>query len=61
MNRQKSKVRSRVEHVFGVLKCQFGFKKIRYKGLDKNAQAVFTKCVLVNLVLALAKKQLLAV
>ncbi len=58
VNRQKSKVRSRVEHVFGVLKCQFGFNKVRYKGLDKNAQAVFTKCALVNLVLA--KKQLLA-
>ncbi len=59
VNRQKSKVRSRVEHIFGVLKCQFGFKKVRYKGLDKNAHAVFTKCALVNLVLA--KKQLLAI
>lgn len=59
VNRQKSKIRSRVEHVFGVMKCQFGYKKVRYKGLDKNAQAVFTKCALVNLVLA--KKQLLAV
>lgn len=58
VNRQKSKVRSRVEHVFGVLKRQFGFNKVRYKGLDKNAHAVFTKCALVNLVLA--KKQLLA-
>lgn len=59
VNRQKSKTRSRVEHVFGVLKCQFGFKKVRYKGLDKNAHAVFTKCALVNLVLA--RKQLLAI
>jgi len=58
-NRYKSKVRSRVEHVFGVMKRQFGFSKVRYRGLDKNAQCVFTKCALVNLVLA--KKQLLAV
>ena len=57
-NRYKSKIRSRVEHVFGVMKRQFGFTKIRYRGLEKNAQCVFTKCALVNLVLA--KKQLLA-
>ena len=58
-NRYKSKIRSRVEHVFGVMKRQFGFTKVRYRGLDKNAQCVFTKCALVNLVLA--KKVLLAV
>ena len=58
-NRYKSKVRSRVEHVFGVMKRQFGFTKVRYRGLDKNAQCIFTKCALVNLVLA--KKTLLAV
>jgi IS5 family transposase len=58
-NRYKSKVRSRVEHVFGVMKRQFGFTKVRYRGLDKNAQCVLTKCALVNLVLA--KKTLLAI
>ncbi len=59
INRQKSKVRARVEHVFGVMKRQFGFNKVRYRGLEKNGHAVFTKCALVNLVLA--KKKLLAV
>ncbi len=58
-NRYKSKIRSRVEHVFGVMKRQFGFTKVRYRGLDRNAQCVFTKCALVNLVLA--KKRLLAI
>ena len=58
-NRQKSKTRSRVEHVFGVMKRQFGFNKVRYRGLEKNAHCVFTKCALVNLVLA--KKHLLTV
>ena len=57
-NRHKSRVRARVEHVFGVMKRQFGFTKVRYRGLDKNAHCVFTKCALVNLVLA--KRQLLA-
>lgn len=57
-NRYKSKVRARVEHVFGVIKRQFGYNKVRYRGLEKNAHAVFTKCALVNLILA--RKQLLA-
>ncbi|MCF1438491.1 MAG: IS5 family transposase [Shewanella sp.] len=51
-NRYESKVRAKVEHVFGVLKRQFGYNKVHYRGLDKNAHAVFTKCALVNLVLA---------
>lgn len=58
-NRYKSKVRAKVEHVFGVMKRQFGYNKVRYRGLEKNAHAVFTKCALVNLVMA--KKRLLAV
>ena len=56
-NRNKSKVRAKVEHVFGVMKGQFGFTKVRYKGLDKNAHHLFTSCALVNLVMA--KKTLL--
>jgi len=34
-------------------------KRVQRHGLDKNAQCVFTRCALVNLVLA--KKQLLAI
>jgi IS5 family transposase len=58
-NRNKSKVRAKVEHVFGIMKRQFGYNKVRYRGLDKNAHAVFIKCALVNLVMV--KKTLLAV
>jgi len=39
-NRTKSKVRAKVEHLFQVLKLQFGFVKVRYRGLKKNAPAV---------------------
>lgn len=48
-NRTKSRVRSKVEHVFGVMKLQFGFVKVRYRGLRKNANRLFTTCALVNL------------
>jgi IS5 family transposase len=35
-NRNKSRVRAKVEHVFGVIKNIFGFRKTRYRGLAKN-------------------------
>jgi len=56
-NRTKSKVRAKVEHVFHVMKRQFGYTKVRYRGLDKNANHVFVACALINLVMA--KKRLL--
>jgi IS5 family transposase len=48
-NRTKSKVRARVEHVFQVMKLKFGFVKVRYRGLKKNAHRLFVSCALVNL------------
>jgi IS5 family transposase len=58
-NRTKSKVRARVEHVFQVLKLKFGFVKVRYRGLKKNAHRLFVTCALVNLFVS--RKKLLAV
>ena len=58
-NRVHSKTRSRVEHVFQVLKLRFGFAKVCYRGLAKNTNRLFASCALVNLVTA--QKQLLAV
>jgi transposase, IS5 family len=57
-NRTKSKVRAKVEHVFQVLKLQFGFVKVRYRGLKKNAHRLFVTCALVNLFVS--RKKLLA-
>ena len=51
-NRTKSKVRAKVEHVFGVIKRVFGFVKVRYRGLDKNANRLFVTCALANLYIA---------
>jgi IS5 family transposase len=50
-NRTKSSVGSKVEHVFAVMKLKFGFVKVRYRGLKKNANRLFTTCALVNLFL----------
>jgi len=57
-NRTKSTVRSKVEHVFGVMKLKFGFVKVRYRGLAKNANRLFATCALVNLFMV--RKKLMA-
>ncbi|MCL2877035.1 MAG: transposase, partial [Betaproteobacteria bacterium] len=54
-NRKMSSVRARVEHVFRVMKCQFGYRKVRYKGIAKNAAQVFSLIGLANLYLARRK------
>jgi IS5 family transposase len=48
-NKTKSKVRAKVEHPFLILKRVFGFAKVRYRGLEKNATRLFVACGLVNL------------
>ena len=59
-NRTKSTVRSKVEHVFAVMKLKFGLVKLRYRGLKKNANQLFAVCALVNLYLLRKKLLLLA-
>jgi transposase, IS5 family len=41
-NRTKSRIRSRVEHSIGVIKRVFGFTKVRYRALAKNANRVLS-------------------
>ena len=41
-NRNKSRIRARVEHVFAVVKRLWGFAKVRYRDLAKNANRAFT-------------------
>jgi IS5 family transposase len=48
-NRIGSKIRSRVEHAFWVIKGLFGFAKVRYRGLAKNLHRLPVTCALANL------------
>ena len=48
-NRTKSKVRSRVEHPFLIIKRIFGFYHVRYRGLAKNRSRFEVVCALANL------------
>ena len=51
-NRRFGKVRAKVEHVFRVLKCQFGYRKARYRGIAKNGAQVFALLALANIFIA---------
>jgi transposase, IS5 family len=48
-NRNKSRIRARVEHGFCVVKRLWSFAKVRYCSLDKNATGAFTALVLANI------------
>lgn len=41
-----------MEHSIGVIKRVFGFAKVRYLGIAKNANRLFVTCVLANLFMA---------
>jgi hypothetical protein len=49
-HRRKLQVRAKVEHPFLVLKRLWGFAKVRYRGLAKNANRAFAMLALANLV-----------
>lgn len=48
-NQLISKVRSRVEKVFGTLKRTYGYSRVRYIGLERNATEMWLKCMAYNL------------
>jgi IS5 family transposase len=47
--RHKASVRAKVEHPFRVVKRQFGYAKVRYRGLMKNTAQLMTLFALCNL------------
>ena len=48
----KAGIRAKVEHPFRVIKCQFGYGKVRYRGLKKNTLQLKTLFALSNLWMA---------
>lgn len=56
---RKSSVRCKVEHVFRIIKCQFGYTKTRYRGLKKNENRLYAMFACANLyVLVMAGRRL---
>jgi len=46
----KASIRAAVEHPFQIIKCRFGFRKARYRGMSKNHNKLCTLFALANLV-----------
>ena len=49
---EKSSVRAKTEHVFAVVKLQLRFRKMRYRGLQKQIAKMNSMFALANLILA---------
>jgi len=49
LERIKASIRAKVEHPFRVIKCQFGHRKARYRGLVKNTSQLLVMFALSNL------------
>jgi len=56
-NKKHNRIRSKGEHAFLVVKHLWGYRKVRYKGLLKNAAQVFSLFALANLYMV--RKELL--
>jgi IS5 family transposase len=52
VEKMKASIRAKVEHPFRVIKRQFGFTKVRYRGLKKNTAQIVTLFALSNLWIA---------
>ena len=52
MEKLKAQIRSRVEHPFHIVKNLFKYRKVRYRGLEKNLSQLQTLFALANLVIA---------
>ena len=46
---RKSSIRSKIGHVFRIIKCQFGYKKVVYRGLKKNENRLYALFACANL------------
>jgi len=58
IEKAKAQVRAKVEHQFRVIKRQFGYVKVRFRGLTKNTAQLMTLLALSNL--WMARRHLLA-
>ena len=49
LEKVKASIRAKVEHPFRIIKQQFGFTKVRFKGMEKNDNHLQTMFALANI------------
>ena len=52
LEKEKASVRAKVEHAFFYIKRMFGYNKVRYRGLEKNANRLYLLAGFTNLLRA---------
>lgn len=60
IERRKSAIRSKVEHVFLIMKREFGYAKVAYRGLAKNLNRIYMLLASANLLMCKRAKRTLA-
>ncbi len=61
IEKRKSSIRCKVEHIFRMIKCQVGYRKVQYRGLKKNENRLYAMFACANLyLLAMAGRRLQA-
>lgn len=48
-NRLIAPIRANVERLFGLIKRSYGYRRVRYRGIEKNQAHLFILCIAVNL------------
>lgn len=48
-NRLIAPIRANVERLFGTLKRSYGYRRVRYRGLEKNQSHLYILCIAMNL------------
>lgn len=58
---RKSSVRCKVEHAFRIVKVDFGYRKVAYRGLEKNLNRLYMLFASANLLMCVRAKRPLAI
>lgn len=48
-NRLIAPIRANVERLFGLIKRSYGYRRVRYRGIERNQSHLFLLCIAVNL------------
>ena len=51
LEKKKASIRAKVEHPFRIIKRQFGYSKVRYRGLEKNNNRLHVLSAFTNLLI----------
>ena len=48
-NRLIAPIRANVERQFALMKCSYGYRRVRYPGIERNQSHLYLLCIAINL------------